>query len=60
MRERWAVYCELRSRLKTAIHMSFYDGASRWLENELGRERIALTDNLHSRVVDPVGSWSKS
>jgi hypothetical protein len=52
VRERWAAHCELRSRLKTAIHMSFYDGASRWLENELRRERIALTDKLHTRLAE--------
>ena len=43
-RTRWEPYRELRSKLKQAVHMSFYEGASGQLERELARERVALTD----------------
>ena len=46
---RWAPYWQLRRRLKEAIQMSFYDSARGWLDAELRRERIALTDALHAR-----------
>ena len=49
-RECWALYWQLRSRLKGAVHMSFYDSASGWLDAELRRERIALTDVLNTRL----------
>ena len=59
-RERWASYWQLRRRLKEAVHMSFYDSASGWLDAELKRERIALTDALHTRLAallrDPAAS----
>jgi hypothetical protein len=32
--------------------MSFYDRARGWLDGELQRERIALTDKLHHRLPD--------
>ena len=51
-RARWEPYRELRSKLKQAVHMSFYEGASGRLERELARERVALTDNLHSRFAE--------
>jgi hypothetical protein len=47
--ERWGPYWLLRRRLKSSIHMSFYETARGWLESELRRERIALTDALHTR-----------
>jgi hypothetical protein len=49
-RERWAPYWQLRRRLKAAVRMSFYDTARGWLGGELRRQRIALTDALHTRV----------
>jgi hypothetical protein len=49
-RDRWAPYWMLRRRLKSAVQMSFYDSAHGWLENELRRERISLTDALHTRL----------
>ena len=49
-RRRWTSHWQLRRRLKEAIHMSFYDTASGWLDAELRRERIALTDALHTRL----------
>jgi hypothetical protein len=45
----WMPYTGLRRRLKEAVRMSFYDRARGWLDAELRRERIALTDKLHSR-----------
>lgn len=30
--------------------MSFYDTAGHWLDDELRRERMALTDALHTRL----------
>ena len=51
-RARWAPYRELRARLKQAIHMSFYDRAATWLDSELHRERVDLTDKLHSRLAE--------
>ena len=36
---------EQRAKLKQAVHMSFYEGASGWLDRELARERVALTDD---------------
>ena len=48
--QRWGPYRDLRFSLKQAVHMSFYDDASGWLEAELHRERIALTDALHTRL----------
>ena len=50
VRERWTQYCELRRRLKDAVHMSFYSTANGWLDDELRRERVALTDALHTRL----------
>jgi hypothetical protein len=47
-RERWAPYSTLRHRLKEAVRMSFDDGARGWLDTELSRERIALTDKLNA------------
>jgi hypothetical protein len=32
--------------------MSFYDAPRGWLEAELGRERTALADKLHSRLAE--------
>ena len=49
-REQWAPYCLLRRRLKAAVRMSFYDTAYGWLDRELHRERIALTDALHTSL----------
>ena len=49
-RQRWARYNALRHRLKESVHMSFYDKAHGWLDSELRRERIALTDALHTRL----------
>jgi hypothetical protein len=51
-RERLLPYDLLRRRLKEAIHMSFYSRANNWLEDELSRERIALSDKLHSRLAE--------
>ncbi len=50
-RDRLLPYSQLRRRLKDAVHMSFYSRADGWLDDELSRERIALTDKLHSRLV---------
>jgi hypothetical protein len=50
-RDRLLSYSGLRRRLKDAVHMSFYSRANGWLNDELSRERIALTDKLHSRLV---------
>ena len=49
-RERWMPYRQLRARLKEQIHMSFYDNAARWLDSELYRERLELTQNLLGRL----------
>ena len=35
---------------KESVRMSFYDSASGWLDTELRRERIALTDAIHTRL----------
>ena len=51
-RERWIPYRVLRGRLKEAVHMSFYDRARSWLDRELREERFALTDKLHSRLLE--------
>jgi hypothetical protein len=51
-RARWAPYSGVRSRLKQAVGMSFYDPARGWLDAELRRERIALTDKLHTRLAE--------
>jgi hypothetical protein len=51
-RHRWQAHHLLRSKLKAAVHMSFYDRASGWLEAELARERQALTDKLASRLAE--------
>jgi hypothetical protein len=48
----WMPYTRLRRRLKEAVRMSFYDRARGWLDSELRRERIALTDKLHSRLAE--------
>jgi hypothetical protein len=32
--------------------MSFYDRARNWLDSELRREHVELTDKLHSRLMD--------
>jgi hypothetical protein len=48
----WMPYTRLRRRLKDAVRMSFYDRARGWLDSELRRERIALTDKLHSRLAE--------
>jgi hypothetical protein len=59
-RDRWAPYWQLRRRLKSAVRMSFYDAASGWLDAELSRERVALSDALHTRLAsllrDPAAS----
>jgi hypothetical protein len=51
-RERWMPYRQLRARLKEQIHMSFYDNAARWLDSELYRERLELTQNLLGRLTN--------
>lgn len=51
-RRQWAPYNILRARLKGIVHMSFYDHARGWLDAELARERIAITDKLHSRLAE--------
>jgi hypothetical protein len=51
-RERWMPYRRLRARLKQAVHMSFYDNATRWLDSELYRERLELTQNLLGRLTN--------
>jgi hypothetical protein len=48
--ERWDPYRSLRAKLKRVVHVSFYDNARGWLDMELARERIALTDKLHTRL----------
>jgi hypothetical protein len=42
----------LRSRLKRALRMSSYDSASGWLEAELARERLRLSDRLIARLCE--------
>ena len=51
-RERWLPYSLLRGRLKDQIHMSFYDAARGWLDAELARERLALSDKLFSSLCE--------
>jgi hypothetical protein len=51
-RERWLPHSMLRARLKKGLHMSFYDTASGWLEAELARERISLSDKLFTRLCE--------
>jgi hypothetical protein len=51
-RDRLLPYSQLRRRFKDAVHMSFYSRAHGWLEDELSRERIALSDKLHSRLAE--------
>jgi hypothetical protein len=48
----WHAHDALRSRLKRAVGMSFYDGAKGWLDAELKREREATTDKLFSRLAE--------
>ncbi len=50
--ERTGPYHELRNRLKQAVHMSWYDRASGWLDSELARERIALSDQLFTALCE--------
>ena len=49
-RERWMPHRQLRAKLKGQVHMSFYDYAARWLDSELYRERLELTQNLLGRL----------
>jgi hypothetical protein len=43
-------YSRARNRLREAV--SFYDSARGWLDAELRRERIDLTDKLHTRLAE--------